>query len=78
MDVKISKLSKLVNVIMKKFFITLLVLLFLGSCAFTKNTEIVYGKSAQNEDSKLNIFIPNNSNGKSLPLLIYVYEPCQG
>lgn len=58
---------------MQKHFIALLGFIFLTSCASTKNKNIVYGKSATNEDKSLNIFVPNNSKNKKLPVLIYVY-----
>lgn len=58
---------------MQKFlFITLSLMLF-TSCASTKNKNIVYGKSATNENKTLNIFVPNHSENKKLPVLIFIY-----
>jgi arylformamidase len=38
-----------------------------------KYKDVVYGKSPSNEDLKLNIFVPNNSEGKKLPVLFFVH-----
>ncbi|SFI25934.1 alpha/beta hydrolase [Halpernia frigidisoli] len=46
---------------------------FFVSCASVKNKDIVYGKSASNKDLKLNVFVPNHSKNKQLPVLIFVH-----
>lgn len=58
---------------MQKYFIAILGLVFLASCASTKSKDIIYGKSFKNEDLKLNIFVPKHSKGKKLPVLIFVH-----
>ncbi|MFC6268341.1 alpha/beta hydrolase [Frigoriflavimonas asaccharolytica] len=58
---------------MKSTILTIFAMLLFTSCASTKNADIVYGTSAQNEDLKLNIFVPKNSKNKKLQVLIYVY-----
>lgn len=58
---------------MKNYIISALTLLFFTSCASTKHKDIIYGKSNSGEDLKLNVFVPNNSKDKKLPVLLYVY-----
>lgn len=58
---------------MKIYIICLFSLFLFTSCASIKHKDIIYAKSPQNVDLKLNIFVPNNSDGKKLPILIYVY-----
>lgn len=64
---------KIVLLNMKTYIIALFGLLLLANCGSTKNIDIAYTKSASNEDKKLDIYVPNNSEGKKLPVLIYVY-----
>lgn len=58
---------------MKKILFVSFSLLFLLSCRSTKYADIVYGKSVQNKDLKLNIFAPKNSKEKKLPVLFFVH-----
>lgn len=58
---------------MKKLLIVSLGLLFLMNCRSTKYAEIVYGKSVQNKELKLNIFVPKNSEQKKFPVLLFVH-----
>ena len=48
-------------------------LLLLASCQSLKYKDIVYGQSAHQEDLKLNIFVPKNSENKKLPVLVFVH-----
>ncbi|WP_417427862.1 alpha/beta fold hydrolase [Halpernia sp.] len=43
------------------------------SCSSAKYKDVVYGKSANKEDLKLNIFVPKNSENKRLTVLIFVH-----
>jgi arylformamidase len=58
---------------MQKFILISLGFLLFISCASTKNKDIIYGRSAKNKDLKLNVFVPNHSKNKQLPVLIFVH-----
>lgn len=43
------------------------------SCASVKHKDVVYGKSKNSEDLKLNIFVPINAENKKFPVLLFVH-----
>ena len=47
--------------------------LLLMSCRSVKYKDVVYGQSKSKENLKLNIFVPNHSENKKLPVLVFVH-----
>jgi len=47
--------------------------LFFLNCQSVKHKDVVYGRSANDINLKLNIFVPNHSEKKELPVLIFVH-----
>lgn len=47
--------------------------LFFLNCQSVKHKDVVYGRSADDTNLKLNIFVPNHSAKKELPVLIFVH-----
>ncbi|WP_034690665.1 alpha/beta hydrolase [Kaistella palustris] len=43
------------------------------SCQSIKHKDVIYAKSAADQDLKLNIFVPKNAEGKKFPVLIFVH-----
>ncbi|MGV8914460.1 MAG: alpha/beta hydrolase [Kaistella sp.] len=58
---------------MKKILGFGLGLVTLMNCQSIKHKNVIYGQTVGNEDLKANIFVPNNSEGKKLPVLIFVH-----
>ncbi|WP_226065177.1 alpha/beta hydrolase [Kaistella polysaccharea] len=58
---------------MHKIILLNLGTLLFVSCQSRKFKDIVYHKSADNVDLKLNIFVPNKAENKKLPVLIFVH-----
>lgn len=58
---------------MKKILGFGLALVTLMNCQSIKHKDVIYGQTVGNEDLKANIFVPNNSEGKKLPVLIFVH-----
>ncbi|MBW8361140.1 MAG: alpha/beta hydrolase [Kaistella sp.] len=58
---------------MRKIYYLCFGFLFLIGCQSVKHKDVVYGQSAQKKDLKLNIFVPNHSENKKLPVLIFVH-----
>ncbi|QOW09049.1 alpha/beta hydrolase [Kaistella flava (ex Peng et al. 2021)] len=48
-------------------------LLLFMSCQSIKYKDVVYAKSSDHEDLKLNIFVPKNAQNKKLPVLLFVH-----
>ena len=58
---------------MQKIIYLLLGSLLMMGCQSVKHKDVVYGQSSNKEDLKLNIFVPNNSENKKLPVLLFVH-----
>lgn len=58
---------------MQKIIYLMLGSLLVMSCQSRKYKDVVYGQSSNKEDLKLNIFVPNKSDHKKLPVLIFVH-----
>lgn len=58
---------------MRKIIYLMLGSLLFMSCQSRKHKDAVYGQSAKKQDLKLNIFVPNNSENKKLPVLLFVH-----
>lgn len=58
---------------MQKIFYLGFGILMMMSCSTMKHKDVVYGKTKNKEDLKLNIFVPKNSENKKLPVLIFVH-----
>ena len=58
---------------MHKIILLSLGTLLFVSCQSRKFKDIIYHKSADNVDLKLNIFVPNKAENKKLPVLIFVH-----
>lgn len=58
---------------MQKIIFILLGSIFLLNCQSQKYKDVVYGQSKNKSDLKLNVFVPNNSEQKKFPVLIFVH-----
>ncbi|QDP84310.1 alpha/beta hydrolase [Chryseobacterium sp. SNU WT5] len=58
---------------MRKIIYLMLGSLLVMSCQSRKYKDVIYGQSSNKEDLKLNIFVPNNSDHKKFPVLIFVH-----
>lgn len=58
---------------MQKIFYLGFGILMMMICSTMKYKDVVYGKTKNKEDLKLNIFVPKNSENKKLPVLIFVH-----
>ncbi len=58
---------------MQKIFYLGFGILMMMSCSSVKHKDVVYGQSKSKEDLKLNIFVPQNSENKKLPVLLFVH-----
>ena len=58
---------------MRNIIYLLLGSVLMMSCQSVKHKDVVYGQSFNKEDLKLNIFVPNNSENKKLPVLLFVH-----
>lgn len=58
---------------MKKILGFGVALLTLLNCQSIKHKDVIYGQTTDKENLKANIFVPHNSEGKKLPVLIFVH-----
>lgn len=58
---------------MQKIIALSLVSFLFFNCQSVKYKDVVYSQTANKEDLKLNIFVPNNSENKKLPVLLFVH-----
>ena len=69
-----------IQILLKRVFLKMHKLIYLSfglllfmSCRSAKYKDVVYGQTFDQKDLKLNIFVPSNSEGKKLPVLIFVH-----